>query len=200
MRRNRFCLAVLGVVLAVLVCGMNIGSAWSYFTANASVEGALTIKVTPDTDITEEWDDGTKHVVITNNENSVPVFVRAKVYANPKYIDTIAGTNWVGPRDDGWVYYTEVVEPGSQTEELLVKIVFPVNPSTNLTNEEGGKALEGNATPEQRAALEAAAEEAANREGENFNVIVVYEATPAQYDADGNLLDPWDADWQLKAE
>ena len=33
--------------------------------------------------------------------------------------------------------------------------------------------------------------------GENFNVIVVYEAVPIQYDDNDNLLDPQACDWKL---
>ncbi|MCF0129828.1 MAG: hypothetical protein HUJ70_14690 [Pseudobutyrivibrio sp.] len=34
------------------------------------------------------------------------------------------------------------------------------------------------------------------RKGDNFNVVVVYEAIPVKYDADGNLVKPWECDWE----
>lgn len=33
------------------------------------------------------------------------------------------------------------------------------------------------------------------QDGENFNVIVIYESLPVQYDEDGNMIAPKDADW-----
>lgn len=38
------------------------------------------------------------------------------------------------------------------------------------------------------------------KEDDNFNVVVIYETVPAQYSADGVMLEPIGADWDLEVE
>ena len=177
MRRTTIRLATWGVALAALagIATSNIDAAWSYFTDSSYATGGIQIKVKPDTDITEEFDNREKRVTIVNNEVSVPVYVRAKVYANPTYLETISGTNWTGPDADGWYYYQAVLMPGDPTEQLLARIKFPVDPDN----------------PE---------DPIANDPEYNFNVIVVYEATPDVYNEDGSAKDPQAADWTLRLD
>lgn len=185
MRKTSNHLVALGITTALLVGSAGIGTAWAYFTATYRAAGGLTIKVQPNTDIYEHYGSGLKQIVITNQEDSVPVFVRAKVYAKPENLEYIAGEGWSATPDaEGWYYYLAdggVVQPGSETATALeVKISWPEG--TTTVDEQGN-----------------VIEDVAAKMGEEFNVIVVYEATPVQYDASGNLLSPDspDVDWHL---
>ena len=154
---------LLTVVAAALVLSISVGGAWAYFTATTSASGGVTVKAGPKTDITEPdvsaW---TKHVVITNDEDSPSVFARARAYAGADYTLTYSGEGWTDG-GDGWWYCDEAIAPGGESPELLIAI--------------------GN-IPEKP------------EDGQSFNVQVVYEATPALYDADGNPA----PDWELKLD
>lgn len=207
MRRKTFGLMMTGAALALLVGGMRVDKAWAYFTDQSYATGGLKIGVVPEPDIEEEYDDREKHVVITNSpEADVSIYARARVFANPQYLEAggIYGNNWTTEPDaDGWYYYLLPIEPGGQSEELLVRIKFPVSDvdPSGATNASGGVAVDETTDPAAAEAIaEARAEAEANRAGENFNVIVVYEATPVQYAADGTPLAPQDCDWTLRAE
>ena len=69
---------------------------------------------------------------------------------------TAAGTNWSAADADGWMTYSQAVEPGASTESLDIKITFPDA-----------------------------------KQGDNYNVVVVYQSTPAQYDSQGNPTPDW---------
>jgi len=172
-------LVLLGVAaVTVAVATSTIAPSYAYFTDQSSATGGLVIG-RPTTDIKEFFDHLGKHVVISNNENSVPVFVRARVYAFEEYLDTIEGNGWRLNSDDGWYYYRDVLDPKEETEELNVKIKFRTR--TEIYNPDGSIDVDEVDTT-----------------GENFNVVVVYEAVPVQYKADGTLLDPEAADWTLR--
>lgn len=177
MKSKTIRLAVLGAAAAVAIAGAHVAPSWAYFTANSEAEGGLTIQVEPTTSIDETVEGGAKHVTISNSANSaVPVFVRARVFANAEYLanGTPSGEGWTRGSDGYW-YYTSPVEPGATTNELLVQVAWPD--------------FDGEG-------------EAVDHTGENFNIIVVYEATPVQYDNDGNLVDPMSSacDWDLATE
>ncbi len=156
MKRRQILLTVLAVAL---VLSVSIGGAWAYLTARTSAKGGITVNAGPTTDITEpDVSSWVKHVVITNDEDSSPVFVRARGYAGQLYTLTYSGDGWTDG-GDGWWYCDEAVEPGGSTPELLVTI--------------GGAP----ADPEN---------------GQSFNVAVLYEATPAVYDASGEPAPDWD--------
>lgn len=169
---------LLASLAVILVLGMCIVPAWAYFTATTESNGGIEVKVTPSTEI-NEWMKGTeKHVVITNSEDATaPVYVRVGVFTSLK-TTTLGGTNWSGPAADGWTgpaglgwfNYDKIVQPGEGTDEFLVDAEFPTIKSADKPD-------------------------ADFEPGQNVNVIVVYESTPVQYDADGN---PY-ADWSLKA-
>ena len=107
------------------------------------------------------------------------VFVRARVFAYEPYLKPVSGTNWGPLQDDGWYYYQNVLEPGQETDELLVEINFLTR--REILNPDGSTDVEEVDTT-----------------GENFNVVVVYEAVPVQYGPDGELLAPEAAEWSLK--
>ena len=167
--------AVLGAAaLALLLAAPALPSAYAYFTDQSYASGGLPVKAGPDTDIREWYGEKEKHVIISNLKDSVPVFVRARVYAYEEYLDTVSGDGWSNSHEDGWYYYQRIVDPGEETTELLVKIKFP----------EGKQTIGPDGT--------IIDEEVVDRTGENFNVIVVYEAVPAD-----DQLTPETADWSM---
>lgn len=154
---------VLAVVAFVLVMCMGIAPAWAYFTDTTMASGSLEIGVKPSTDIHEEYGEGIKHVTVKNNDDaSAAVFVRVRVYSPVEC--EVSGEGWTGP-DADWYYYGEAIDPGKETKVLDVKITFP---KVKVEGETDG------AMP-----------------GDNFNVVVVYEATPAVYDDQGNPAPDW---------
>lgn len=175
---------------AVLIAAAGIAPAWAYFTASDSAVGGIQISVAPTTDITEVFDSAGKHITVVNDATStVPVFVRAQVFGDTNRLNTISGADWTGPMadDEGntWYYYNLPVAPGDKTNPLDVSITFPRYSIETITNPDGSTT-----------------KETKEHEGENFNVIVVYEATPVQYGSSGEQFQPWDAgvNWHLKAE
>ena len=160
MKRRTIFLAVLA---AALVLVMGIGSAFAYFTATTSAAGSITISLEPRTEIHEpDVINGVKHIVITNEEDAEPAWVRAQVFAGASAGElTVDGSGWTDG-GDGWYYYDAILEPGGQTEELLVTI-------SRLVDTED-----------------------APEEGDNFNVVVVYESTLVLYDEAGEAYADWD--------
>lgn len=166
--------AALGVAaITLLLATPAISPVYAYFTDQSYASGGLPVKAKPNTDIREWYGEKVKHVTIFNKEESVPVFVRARVYAYAEYLDTVEGSGWSGPNEDGWYYYQDSLEPGEEANELLVKIKFPAGKET--IGPDGSVIEEYDQT------------------GENFNVIVVYEATPAD-----DQLTPETADWSMR--
>ncbi len=120
MKKNYKFLAVLAVVL---VLGSSIGSAWAYFTTYTSAKGGYVMKLGDETEIGEKFSEWTKHVSITSDENSEPVYIRAKAFCGSQYtlVYSSANNKWT-EGEDGYYYYSDIVYGGQATEELLVKI------------------------------------------------------------------------------
>ena len=159
--------AYLAALSLALVMSTSLGTAWSYFTTNDSASGGYTLDLGNVTQIGEDpVTGGAKHVYVDNNEDSGPVYVRIRAFAGSDVQDTLLyeGTNWA-PGGDGYWYYSEILQPGERTEQL--DIVIP-----KLTAEVDPDAAE----PPQ-----------------SFNVAVVSESTPVQYDEAGTAY----ADWNI---
>lgn len=160
--------SVIAVALAsALAIGASIVPAWGYFTDTTMATGGMPITVGTETEMHEWYARSTKHVVVSNSEESAtPVYVRARVYSSLEY--TATGENWPTVTDaDGWYYYPTIVNPGADTSELTVTITFPVVQSEEQPD---GSVY-----------------------GDNYNVIVYYESTPAIWNSQANAYDP--PDW-----
>lgn len=160
----------LALVAVVLVAAMGIAPAWAYFTDTSTAKGGIPIKVTTETEIYEKVADGVKHVTITNSkDSSTAVFVRARAYISGMFESyEISGSGWHAGEADQfgtWYYYEEAVEPGGETSELDIAIKFP-----KIKTED----------PNSSVVID-----------DNFNVVVVYEAVPAQYDEKGEPAPDW---------
>ena len=156
----------LASVAVALVIAMGIAPAWAYFTDSSTASGTLTLdspKFVPD--IKEWYGQRVKHVVITNSdEATMPIYVRVRVYVPQALTAKIAGTNWTGPVDE-WYEYSEIVAPGGATGELTVELTFPPVQSPEAPK---GAVV-----------------------GDNYNVVVVYQATPVLYKSDGTPYADW---------
>jgi len=177
MKRISFHVTALAVAASLLVGGMAVSPAWAYFTDSHETEGGIEISVEPSTEITETFDENGKHVTIINTSKTVPVWVRAKVYASANNVKTsdTSGTNWTFGDDGEWWYWDYELQPGKTTDPLDVKITFKEAEKTVITFPDGTTEEFINET----------------HDGENFNVVVVYEAVPVQG------TNPQDADWHL---
>lgn len=153
---------ILAAAAIVLPLSIGAGSALAYFTANVEASGRALVEVGPDTDITEEFGDWTKHVTISSKPDSAAVWIRAKAFCGDKYGLKYSGTDWTFNENDGYCYYTSVLAPGKTANVLDVEIT---------------------GVPED------------DEEREDFNVVVIYERTPVEYDSAGNYT-TWDkVDW-----
>ena len=114
---------ILGALAAAGVMLAGITTAWGYFTTYARAEGGYSIALENETTIHEEFSSWTKHVTISNEEESEPVFVRARAYCSEffdlQYED--ANGKWT-PGEDGYYYYSDAVPAGASTDELLIRI------------------------------------------------------------------------------
>ena len=155
---------ILAAAAALSITAAGMGTARAYFTTYALVRGGFPIKVGDRTEITETFSNWTKHLQITNEAGSEPVYVRAKAFCGDAYtLEYVDESGKWSLGEDGFYYYSDIVNGGETTEELQVKILdVPVDIKDPL----------------------------------EFNVVVVYESTPVQYDADGN---PY-ADWSVTLE
>ena len=140
------------IIASAITVGACIVPAWAYFTDTTTAKGGLPVSVDK-TEMREWYLVGQKHVIISNNDKSDrPVYVRARVYSSMEYEAT--GVNWSATPDaDGWYNYDGVVKPGDAANELTVTITFPPVKS----DEQPDGAVYG----------------------DNYNVIVYYESTPA---------------------
>ena len=80
----------LGFLAAGLVMSSSVGSAWAYFTTYVEARGGEVISLGDETSVTEEFSQWTKHIRITSDADSKPVYVRAKAFCSAyeiQYID-----------------------------------------------------------------------------------------------------------------
>ena len=158
MKRNRLIMAALGAAVATAVVA---APAHAYFSATTQSLGGVQIHVKPDTTITEEdVVNGRKVVTITNlSTSTAPVMVRARYFA-PNDVTVTAeleGSGW-SDGGDGYFYYDKVLPVGESANPFVLNVV-------DIT------ASEAIADPDDPTKIDM------DRIGDNFNVIVVYEAT-----------------------
>jgi len=160
---NKRKLVLTFLVFALIICA-NIQPAIAYFTTFTYAKGSHPIYLRDTTRIEEQFSQQKKHVRIRSEDNSEPVWVRAKVFYAYQGIESIdiEGQKWQrGETDEnGYVFYnyTEPLPGGGKTEELTVTIHTKSNETIN---------------PD---------------EGDQYNVIVIYESTPVRYAEDGSIL------------
>lgn len=175
---NALRIALITAVAVMMVAGATMGTAWAYFTTYASAKGGHTLKLGHWETVHEYFKNWNKRVEITIQKDSKPVYVRAKAFCaeydlvysddevdsrNPTSVVTLK--NWT-LGDDGWLYYQKILKPGLNEDGTTTADPFYVHiAKVPLTEMEGAK------------------------EGDAFNVIIVYETAEVQYDSEGHEID-----------
>ena len=108
---------ILPLLAVILVLTATIQPALAYFTTYTRAKGGYTIHQGSTTTIDEEFDDWTKHLVITNKEGK-PVFVRARAFAGEAFTLEYSGGGW-SDGGDGWWYYNAPLAAGESTAGAL---------------------------------------------------------------------------------
>lgn len=149
---------LLAAAACMLILSAGAGSTWAYFTTYTEAQGGYAIRLGSQSTVTETLDSWTKHVTVTNDASSGPVFIRAKAFAGSQYelAYSSGGGKWTLGADD-FYYYRDIVEAGGSTEVLDIKID---NVPAEVKN------------------------------GDSFDVVVVYESTPVVY-KDGEPAADW---------
>ena len=191
------------VLAAALMLGVAAVPARAYFTASDEANGGMVIKG-PDTNIIEEYGNGLKEVTIVNNEKSVPVWVRAKAFIPAALKDgdkeSVSGTGWT-KLDDGdddpnnnWWQYDEILQPGEAVKNpLLVKVEWSFTATDVDADGIVTQTIIGTTTGTDQGGEDGGTSKVVinKADGTNYNIVVVYEAQPVKYDADGTtVLDP----------
>lgn len=165
MKKKNILLAALAVSLTL---SAGAGSAWAYFTTYANASGGYTLSLGDKTTISEnEPTSWTKHVVITSQADSKPVYVRARAFCGSDYELIYSGSAKWSPNSDGYYYYSDILNGGESTDMLDIKI-------ENIPEEV--------------------------KNGDSFNVVVIYETTPVRYHEDGTPYADWTAELNTTVE
>lgn len=165
MKKPKWLLAALA--LAVIL-GAGIGQAVAYFTSYTEALGGYPIYLGNRTEITEEFNDWTKRVVVHNEAASAEaVWIRVKAFSS--YDLVFDGADW-SAGEDGYYYYAYPVEPGTDTGALDIRI----------GRLDAAGTLQKPEPPEE------------DDPQQSFDVIVIYESTPVRFGTDGSRLP---ADW-----
>lgn len=113
------------------------------------------------------------------------MYVRAKIFVpNNVKAEPIVGSGWEMNETSGWFEYRgkdqddwTVLNPGETTNELVVAITYPFYPDSTGTPIITGSDQGGETGGTSITKIEA--------NGTEYNVVVIYEAVPVTYEADG---------------
>lgn len=186
--------ALLTAVAVMLVLSAVMGSAWAYFTTYARAKGGYPIVLGHEEHDDEEFSNWEKKLSITVSKDSRPVYLRARafysddeslLFSDEVISDEITDdsgcvhNNW--QKNGEWWYYTKLIGPG-YTDAVE-------------RNEDGSATAK---TLHVKIKDVPANENEGAIVGDEFNVIIVYEATEVQYDKNGDPLNWKDVDWTKK--
>ena len=124
MRRKEILLAAAALTLtAGVVFTPKIHSADAYFTTSTGAAGGRTLQVGSNPDIEEEFSGWIKTVIVSNGEDSQPVYVRARAFGGSAYTLQYQDESgrWTAG-EDGYYYYSDIVGAGESTSPLRVGI------------------------------------------------------------------------------
>lgn len=161
---------ILTVLAIVFVLSSSIGTAMAYFTTFVTAKGGYVLALGNHTEITEHYGKGLKTLSITNTgaAGGYPVFVRVRAFAGDDYTlkpvadgTDAASAKWnINPSFSGisneYWYYKEAIFGTEKTNDLKIEIVHSESAKTKEWHE-----------------------------GDERNIIVVYESTPAIYKSTG---------------
>ena len=112
---------VLAIIAAIAVLMASIGSAVAYFSTSAKTSGEQPVSL--GTEIEETVTDWTKHVTVSTDQDSFPVYVRVRAFTDSRFMLTYSwsGDDWKD-EGDGFYYYSKVLYASESTTELDVNI------------------------------------------------------------------------------
>ncbi len=172
MKKGKVFLTAISALAAGTVLTATAGSAWAYFTTYTSASGGYALNLGHETEIVETYSEHTKHLVVTN-EGDGPVYVRARAFSGSRYGLTYSGDGWQAG-GDGYYYYNTIVQGIAAAEDGTVVKSQTSQLDVRITFPEDAE------------------------EGDDCNVVVIYESLPVQYDSAGNALAPQAADWSAE--
>ena len=146
---------ILAGIAAVMILAASVPSALAYFTTYAEAVGKKTITLGEETSIKEEFDQWEKKLTITAEQDSEPVYVRARAFIPEDIgLDLVqsGGEGWSYNTSDHWSYYRTPIsgKPSPQSASVLKFKISTIPETVEI--------------------------------GDNFNVVIVYEYTPVQYE------------------
>lgn len=180
MKNKRILLALLALALALTTA---LPAAMAYFTANAQADGGRPIRLGGSTTIEEVLVGWEKQATITAAADSQPMWVRARAYSSYE-LKITAGAGWKQAEpDDGWYYFSTPLSANAAGNGPIPDTgsVQAADPFTVAIKDQ--PVAEVGKLPE------------------DFDVVIVYETTPVQYDEKGNATGPteesvWDTELQ----
>ena len=122
-RHNKITGLLCAALASLAILGAGAGTAWAYFTSYAVTDGTYPVAIGDKVIMTEEFSRWTKHVRLTADESSGPVYVRARAFYSDSYgVDySVPDGGWFDG-GDGWYYYGEILYASQATAELTVSI------------------------------------------------------------------------------
>ena len=181
---------------AALLLGVTAGPARAYFTASDVANGGVVISIpTPHTKIREEYGDGLKQVTIFNEDDSAPVWVRAKAFIPKDMLEegeaTVSGEGWTAI-GDGWFMYDQYLNPGEKTETTLdIKWDWRKIFTSEDVSDDGviATTVTGTTTGTDQGGEDGGTSTVTiiknKADGTNYSIVVVYECTLVKFGEDG---------------
>lgn len=186
--RPKFKDFIVPALVALALVGIAAVPAWAYFTASDYASGYLPIKTT-DTNIKESFLNREKKVAITNDLDSGPVWVRARAYCAEELDVTIDAPKPWSEERNGWYEYEKILMPGEQTlPTLKVRMEFPFKDKE--VADDGTYIISTTGSDEHGEDSGSSEITVGIADGTNYNIVVVYEAQPVEYDASNNPIPP----------
>ena len=171
MKQGKWLLFLLSIVL---ILSMSVGAAHAYFTASVTPKGGYVLKIGYTPPIEEDIA-GYKIITLTSDAGKPTVFVRAKAFTGTQYQNDLVYECLPDEEHPGTLWKK------GRSSDFFYYYVLPL---------EGGES-----TQKLKVEVSAVFPEGAEI-GEQVNVIVVYESTPAVFTADGkpDFASAWDND------
>ncbi|MBQ6489856.1 MAG: hypothetical protein IJI75_11600 [Solobacterium sp.] len=161
---------ILAVAAVCLLQCASIKTAMAYFSVSIRSEGHTEVKFSEHTEIKEDFDSWTKKLIVSYDGDD-----NGQVYVRARgFAPEEMTLTYSGDRwtdgGDGYWYYDGYI---GNTEDTKATTVLNV---------------EINNVP------------ADAKAGDSFNVVVIYETTPVQYDSDGSMIAAAEADWNTEVK
>lgn len=112
---------LLAAAALLLAGGAGAGQAMAYFTTYVTAAGGHPVTLGYETQIEEDVENMTKHIVIANTGESA-CYVRVKVFGGSQFPVAFRPEGGWSQGEDGYWYYEDVLPVGEKTTTLLAAI------------------------------------------------------------------------------